>query len=185
MTLNLLLKETESKMIKAIENLKTELASVRTGRASLALLDGIKVEAYGGKLPIKQVAALSIPEPRVIVIQPFDVSVLPAIERAILKSNLGITPANDGKVIRLTLPPLTEENRIELTKTARRLAEESRIVIRAVRRDAIETIRKMKKEGTISEDECKREEKRVQELHDKYIEEINELLAKKEKEILS
>lgn len=179
-----LLKETEEKMLKAVENARYEFSKIRTGRASTAILDPIHVEAYGSSMTIKQVANISIPEPRTIVIQPWDASLLGAIEKAILKSDLGITPNNDGKVIRITMPQLTEERRHDLVKVVRKLAEEGRIAIRSIRRHTVETLKKMEKEGKVPEDEGKHNEKKVQDLHDKYIKLIDEALQKKEAEIM-
>lgn len=173
----------EELMKKTLEKLRTELASIRTGRATGALLDNIKVEAYGSLMPIKQVAAVSVPEPRTIEIKPWDASQLSAIEKAILKSELGVTPQNDGKLIRLSLPPLTQERRGELVKHAHKVAEEFRIAIRNERRDAMEKIRKLEKDKIISDDLRKRNEVEIQKLTDAYIKKIDELLAMKEKEI--
>lgn len=179
-----LLKETEDKMNKAIENARLEFSKIRTSRASLTLLDPIKVEAYGSVMAIKQLANLSIPEPRTIVIQPWDASLMSAIEKGILKSDLGITPNNDGKVIRITLPQLTEERRRDLVKIVRKLAEEGRIAVRAIRRHTVETLKQLEKDGKVPEDEGKHNEKKVQDIHDKYIKLIDESLQKKEAEIM-
>ena len=184
MEANRVLKETEEKMVKALENAKHEFSTVRTGRASLALLDTIRVDSYGNPMPLKQVASLSIPEPRTIQIQLWDMSLIGAIEKAILKSELGITPQNDGKIIRLHLPQLTEERRKELVKVVHKLAEESRIAIRNIRRHTVEEFKKLEKAGKIPEDEGKHNEKKAQELHDKYIVEIDKALKKKEEEIM-
>ena len=179
-----LLKETEDKMIKAVESAKYEFSKIRTGRASTALLDAIHVEAYGSSMTIKQVGIVSIPDPRTLAIQPWDASLLGAIEKAILKSDLGITPNNDGKIIRITLPQLTEERRHDLVKVVRKLAEEGRIAIRTIRRHTIETLKKLEKDGKVPEDEGKHNEKKVQDIHDKYIKLIDEALHKKEAEIM-
>ncbi|MCX7918300.1 MAG: ribosome recycling factor [bacterium] len=184
MPIDPLLKETEEKMLKAVENAKYEFSKIRTGRATTALLDPIHVEAYGGTMTIKQIANVSIPDPRTLAIQPWDVSLLGAIEKAILKSDLGITPNNDGKIIRIVLPQLTEERRHDLVKVVRKLAEEGRIAVRSIRRHTVETLKKLEKEGKLPEDEGKHNEKKVQELHDKYIKLIDEALAKKEAEIM-
>lgn len=170
-------------MKEKVENLKSDLASIRAGRASTALLDNIYVEYYGTKTPINQVASLSVPEPKMILIQPWDANVINAIEKAILKSDLNLTPNSDGKVIRLILPELTSERRQELVKLARNKAEETRIAIRNIRRESNDTLKKMEKDGDISEDEHRRYEDNVQELTDKYIEEVDNILAKKEKDI--
>lgn len=179
-----LLKETEDKMLKAVESAKYEFSKIRTGRASTALLDAIHVEAYGSSMTIKQVGNVSIPDPRTLAIQPWDGSLLGAIEKAILKSDLGITPNNDGKTIRITLPQLTEERRHDLVKVVRKLAEEGRIAIRTIRRHTVETLKKLEKDGKVPEDEGKHNEKKVQDLHDKYIKLIDESLHKKEAEIM-
>lgn len=177
-------RETEDKMEKPIELLKRELATVRTGRASVSLLDHIRVDCYGSLTPIQHVAGITIPESRLIVIQPWDKSVLEAIEKAILKSNLGLNPTNDGKFIRLVLPPLTEERRKELVKVVKKLGEECRIVIRNLRREAIEKLKKLKNEGKISEDDERGSESRIQKLTDKYIEMVDNILKIKEEEIM-
>jgi len=181
---NRVLKETEEKMIKALENTKHEFATIRTGRASLTILDTIKVEAYGNPMSLKQVASLTIPEPRTIQIQPWDTSLMTPIEKAILKSDLGITPQNDGKIIRLHIPQLTEERRKELVKVVHKLAEEGRISVRNIRRHTVEEFKKLEKDGKIPEDEGKHSEKKAQELHDKYMVEIDKALKKKEEEIM-
>lgn len=178
------LKETERRMVNVKEGFKNELGSLRTGRASLSLLDGITVDYYGTATPLSQVAALSVPEAATIVIAPWEPKMLAEIERAILKSNLGLTPNNDGKVIRLTIPALTEERRHELVKMARDFAEQARNAIRLVRRDANEAIKKMEKAKDISEDEMHRGLDEVQKLTDTYVGKINEILARKEEEIL-
>ncbi len=184
MEANRVLKETEEKMMKAVENAKHEFTTVRTGRALLTLLDNIKVEAYGNPMPIKQVASLSVPEPRTMQIQPWDTSLVSAIEKAILKSDLGITPQNDGKIIRLHMPQLTEERRKELVKVVHKLAEEGKVSIRNIRRHTVEEFKKLEKEGKIPEDDGKHNEKKAQELHDKYILEVDKAVKKKEEEIM-
>lgn len=177
-------RETEDKMEKPIEAFKKELATIRTGRASVSLLDHIRVDCYGSLTSIQQVAGITVPESRLIVIQPWDKSILEAIEKAILKSNLGLNPTNDGKFIRLVLPPLTEERRKELVKVVKKLGEECRIVIRNLRREAIERFKKLKTEGKISEDDERGSESRIQKLTDKYIEMVDDLLKIKEEEIM-
>jgi len=179
-----LLKETEEKMLKAVENAKHEFSKIRTGRASTALLDPVHVEAYGSSMTLKQVANVSVPDPRTLAIQPWDTSLVGAIEKAILKSDLGITPNNDGKIIRIVLPQLTEERRHDLVKIVRKLAEEGKIAIRSIRRHTVETLKKLEKDGTVPEDEGKQNEKKVQDLHDKYIKLVDEALQKKEAEIM-
>lgn len=181
---NRVLKEAEEKMTKAVDNTKHEFTTVRTGRASLTLLDSVKVEAYGSTVPIKQVASLSVPEPRTMQIQPWDVSLVSAIEKAILKSDLGITPQNDGKIIRLHVPQLTEDRRKELVKVVHKLAEEGKVSIRNIRRHTVEEFKKLEKDGKIPEDEGKHNEKKAQELHDKFIAEIDKVVKKKEEEIM-
>jgi ribosome recycling factor len=176
--------QAERDMKKAAEAVAREFGGVRTGRASLALLEGIQVESYGALAPLHQVANLAVPDRRVITIQPWDPRVLPAIERAILKSDLGITPANDGKLVRLTLPPLTEERRKELGKVVRRMAEEGRVVIRNLRREANDRLKALEKEKQISEDDLKRATQQVQDLTNRTIKDVDDALAKKEKEIL-
>lgn len=174
----------ESAMKKGVEATVREFAGVRTGRASAALLQGITVECYGTSTPLQQVASVAVPETRLITIQPWDQSIVPAIEKAILKSDLGITPSSDGRTIRIGIPPLTEERRKELVRVVRRMAEEGRITIRNVRRDANERLKALEKQKQISEDELKKSAESVQKLTDKYIKEIDAALTIKEKEIL-
>jgi len=167
-----------------VESFRRELASVRTGRASVGLLEGITVEYYGAPTPLKQVAALSVPESRLIVIQPWEPRLIADIERAIMKSDLGLTPTNDGKVIRVPVPPLTEERRKELVRLVRKKAEEARVAVRNIRRDVNETLKRMEKQEHISQDETKRALEEVQKLTDEYIKKIDEILQRKEKEIM-
>jgi len=178
------LKVTEEKMKKSIAVLKQELSHLRAGRANPAILEKIKVDYYGVPTPINQIASISVPEARVIVIQPWDSKNLKDIEKAIQKSDIGINPNNDGKVIRLVFPVLTEERRKELTKTVKKIGEDTKIAIRAIRRDALEEYRTQKKNGEITEDDLKSAEKDIQTLTDKYIEEIDKIIEAKEKEIL-
>jgi ribosome recycling factor len=168
----------------ALEALKKELASIRTGRASLALLDGISVNYYGVLTPLQQLASLSIPESRQIAIQPWEQKIIPDIEKAIMKSDLGLTPMNDGKLIRLHIPPLTEERRKQLTKIVKKKAEETKIAIRNIRRDVNEEIKKLEKENHLSEDDVKRSQDELQKLTDSQIERVDEILRHKEKEIM-
>ena len=182
--MNEVLKETESRMVEAVDVLKNELSRLRTGRASLALLDGINVDYYGSQTPLNQVASLSVPDPTSIVIAPWEPKVLADVERAILKSNLGLTPTNDGKVVRLSIPALTEERRRELVKVAHVDGEKSRNAIRQIRRDGNDQIKKMEKSKEISEDQMHDGQDRIQELTDTYVGKINEILEKKEKEIM-
>jgi len=177
-------RKTNERMSKTIEALKKDFASIRTGRASLALLDGIMVNYYNTPTPLQQVASLSIPESRLIAIQPWDPKVIPDIEKAILKSDLGLTPINDGKMIRINIPSLTEERRKQLVKTVRKKAEEAKIAIRNIRRDIIEEIKKLEKEKHISEDVVKKSQDETQKITDSFIAKIDEVLANKEKEIM-
>ncbi|MDD3058955.1 MAG: ribosome recycling factor [Sphaerochaeta sp.] len=174
----------ESKMQKSLESLSKDFASLRTGRASASLLDKIRVDYYGAETPINQVATVSVPEARMIVIQPWDKSVLSAIEKAILKSDLGLPPNNDGKLIRLNFPPLNEERRKQLVKGAKANAEQSRVAMRNIRREAMDELKKMQKNGDISEDELKDAETRIQKMTDSYITQVNSLSDEKEKEIM-
>jgi ribosome recycling factor len=174
-------KETEEKMAKSCELLKKEFIKLRTGRASPGIVENIQVNAYNSILPLSQVASCMVPEPRLLMIKPWDRSLLPEIEKAILRSDLGLTPMNDGTVIRLNIPSLTEERRKNLVKLARRMAEESKIAIRNVRRSAKEEI---KKDEKISEDDEKRADEKIQKLTDKYIEKIDKICGNKEKEIM-
>ncbi|MCD6351102.1 MAG: ribosome recycling factor [Armatimonadetes bacterium] len=183
-TVEQVIEEAERKMKLSVEAVEREMAGVRTGRASPALLESVRVEYYGSQLPINQVATVSVPEPRLIVVAPWDANALPAIERAILTSDLGLTPQNDGKVIRLQVPPLTEERRKELVRLVGRMAEDGRVAIRNLRRDANEKLEKMEKAGTISEDERDQGKKRVQELTDKYVEQVDAVLERKTEEIM-
>ncbi|NPV52265.1 MAG: ribosome recycling factor [Firmicutes bacterium] len=178
------LKRTEDRMKGVIEAIKKEFSAIRTGRANPALLDRITVECYGSTLPINQVATISAPEPRLLMVQPWDKSVLSQIEKALLKSNLGLTPVNDGSVIRLALPQLTEERRRELVRLAKKQAEDMRVAVRNLRREANDQLKAIEKNGEISEDELKRSQDEVQKLTDKYISEIDAFLSAKEKEIM-
>ncbi|MGB9823998.1 MAG: ribosome recycling factor [Candidatus Hydrothermia bacterium] len=177
-------KEVEDKMKKTVENFQKEVARLRTGRATPYLLDGIKVDYYGSQVPINQIATIQIPEPSMILIQPWDKSAIGEIERAIKKAGLGLNPQSDGNVLRIPIPPLSEERRQELIKLVRKYAEDARVAIRNVRRDGVEQVKKMEKNKEISEDDSKKAEKHLQELHDKYIDEINKITKNKEKEIL-
>ncbi|MEM5948183.1 ribosome recycling factor [Spirochaetia bacterium 38H-sp] len=179
-----IIQDAESRMKKSVANLKEELATVRTGRATPALFDRITVEYYGQQSPLNQVASISAPEPRLIVIQPWDKSVLGEIEKAIQNSDLSLNPVNDGKVLRINIPPLTEERRKEYIKMAKNTAEQAKVAVRNIRRDANESLKKAEKNGDISEDEFKKGEEKIQKLTDKYVEEISKLLEAKEKEIM-
>ncbi|MGE5583002.1 MAG: ribosome recycling factor [Bacillota bacterium] len=178
------LKDTENHMKGAIEATKKEFAAVRTGRANPSILDRVVVEYYGTPTPLNQVASVSTPDARMLVIQPWDKSVLGAVEKAIQKADLGMNPVNDGNVIRLPVPQLTEERRKELVKIVKKEAEEKRVVIRNLRRDANDKIKALEKEARISEDESKKGLDDVQKLTDKYIAEIDRILEQKEKEIM-
>ncbi|ADN02249.1 ribosome recycling factor [Spirochaeta thermophila] len=176
--------DAETRMKKSVHALKDQLATIRTGRATPALFEKITVNYYGQQTPLNQVASISAPEPRLVVIQPWDKSVLQEIEKAIQSSDLSLNPVNDGKVLRINIPPLTEERRKEYIKLAKNVAEQSRVAIRNIRRDANEALKKAEKEGQLSEDERKRGEEEIQKLTQKYIDEINNLLEAKEKEIM-
>lgn len=175
----------EAKMDKTIEALERELSSIRTGRASTSLLDRITVDYYGTPTPVKQVANVAAPEPRMITIAPWEPKMLGEIEKAILKSDLGLNPNNDGKIIRLEIPQLTEERRKELSKKVSKIAEDSKVVIRNIRRDANETIKKMEKKKEVTEDDSKEGQENIQKLTDKKIKVIDEIKAKKEKEVMA
>lgn len=171
-------------MEKSVESLRKEFQKIRTGRATTALLDDIRVDYYGNPSPLNQVATLSVPEPRTITIQPWEAKTIPMIEKAIMKADLGLTPANDGKVIRLVLPPLTEERRKDIVKGLKKLAEETKIAIRNIRRDGIDDLKKLEKGKEISEDDLKRAEKEVQDVTNSFIAKIDEVVAHKEKEVM-
>ena len=175
----------KERMEKSIGAYQEKLSEIRAGRANPAILNKIKVEYYGTPTPINQVAGVSVPEARLIVIQPWDVSVLKDIEKAILASDIGLNPNNDGKVIRLAFPELTEERRKELAKEIRKIAEEAKVAIRAIRRDGIDEAKAKQKSSEITEDELKSAETEIQKITDKYIDEIDKILADKEKEIMS
>jgi ribosome recycling factor len=172
-------------MKKAVEHLSHDLATIRTGRASAALLDGIRVEYYGVPTPVKQVATVSVPDAKTILIQPFQPNVLHAIEKAIMASDLGLTPNSDGHAIRLPIPALTEDRRKDLIKVVKKLGEDTRIAVRNIRRDAIEKIKASEKSGKITEDDLHRGEKEAQDITDEYIKEIDAVLIAKEKEIMT
>ncbi len=180
-----ILSEAKQKMNKTIEALKREYARLRTGRASQSLLEGIRVECYGTKSPINQVATISVPESRLITIQPWDPNIIGDIEKAILKSELGLTPINDGKIIRINIPPLTEERRKELVKAVKKMAEEKKVSIRNIRREANELLKDLKKDKEISEDEMYRYQDKVQDLTDEFVGIIDKLAKEKENEIMS
>ena len=179
------IKDLETRMQAAADLLMREFSGVRTGRANTALLDNVRVEAYGALQPIGQMASLSVPDPKTLVIQPWDASQIPAIEKAILKSDLGLTPTGDGKVIRLILPSLTEERRKQLAKTVGKLAEDARVAIRNVRRDANDRLKALAKDKQVSQDEERRGHDVIQKTTDKFIAKADELAKKKEQEILA
>jgi ribosome recycling factor len=179
-----LLKEMEEHMHKSLEATRRELTTIRTGRANPSLLDRIEVEYFGSRLPINQVANISVPEPRMIVVSPWDKKALPALEKAILKSDLGMTPNSDGSVIRLVIPQLTEERRREMTKVVGRKIEEGKVSVRNIRRESIEDLRSLKKEGEIAEDEEKRTEEQVQKVTDRFIYELDVAHRAKEAELM-
>lgn len=178
-----MMEQLQLEMDEGLDSTRRELAQIRTGRASLALVDGINVECYGGRSPLKQVASLAVPEARLIVIQPWDRSIVAEIEKAILKSDLGINPSNDGKVIRLQIPPLTEERRHELAKHVKKLGEEGKVRLRNFRRKANDEIKQGEKDGDIPEDEGKRTIERIQEMTDDFIQKIDAVIEEKTKEI--
>jgi ribosome recycling factor len=179
------MKDIETKMTGALEALGRELATVRTGRASAGLLDGIRVDYYGTPTPVNQMASISVPDARTIVIQPWEASQLKAIEKAIMVSDLGLTPVNDGKIVRLAMPSPTEERRKQLAKTVHKIAEESRVVVRNLRREANDRLKAMAKDKKVSEDEERRSHDQIQKTTDRFIAKVDELLKKKEQEILS
>ena len=176
-------KEFENKMKKTCEALETQLATIRAGRANASVLDQIQVDYYGSPTPIQQVASVATPDPRTLLIQPWDASVLKGIERAILSSDLGINPQNDGRMLRLVFPPLTEERRKELAKQTKKYGEECKIAIRNIRRDAIEKFKKQQKASELTEDDYKIAEKDIQKLTDDFIKEIDKISEKKEKQL--
>lgn len=182
--MNDVLLEMNDKMEKSLEAYRRELSTVRTGRASLALVEGIRVDSYGTKMPLNQVATMTIPESRLIVIQPWDPQVLGAIEKAILAANIGLTPANDGKVIHISIPQLTEERRKDLVKQVKKISEEYRVAIRNCRRDAIDALKKQKKDKAISEDDLFKYQEEAQKETDAFVKKIDEILAEKEKEVM-
>ena len=176
--------DNESRMEKTVNSLKEEYNSIRTGRASASIFDKVRVDYYGTPTPLNQVGSISVPEARTIVISPFDKSLISAIEKAIQKAELGLNPSNDGKVIRIAIPPLTQERRKELVKQAKSVAENYRTTIRNIRRDGNDALKKQQKAGELTEDQLKQETDKLQKLTDKYIEEINTVYAAKEKEIM-
>jgi len=178
------LENTSEKMEKSVEALRLDLTKIRTGRASLSLLDGITVDAYGSTMPINQLATLTIPESRLIVIQPWDPQILGGIEKAILKSDLGLTPVNDGKLIRISIPQLTEERRKEMVKRVKKIAEEYRVAIRNLRRESNDVLKKQKENKEISEDEMFKLQDEVQKMTDTFVKNIDNIAVGKEKEVM-
>ena len=178
------LRDAEHKMKQAVSFARDELASIRTGRANPKLLDRVSVEYYGTRVPLNQLASFSVPEPRLLVIQPFDRSAISSMEKAIMSSDLGLNPSNDGNVIRLTFPPLTEERRRDLTRLARERGEEGRVSVRNIRRHAKESLERLGRDHEVSEDDVKRAEKELQRLTDHHVSEIDALLQHKEKELM-
>ena len=174
----------EEKMRKSIDSVAADFAAVRAGRANAAVLDRISVDYYGTPTPIQQIASIGSPDPRQLLIQPWDASAVKLIEKAILNSDLGINPQNDGKAIRLTFPQLTEERRKELVKQIRKYAEGGKVAIRNIRRDAVDYVKKAQKKGELTEDDQKKAEKDIQDLTDKHVKKIDEMCAKKEKELM-
>lgn len=177
-------KEIEEKMKSSLDVLKRDLNTIRTGRASLSLLDGIVIDYYGTSTPLNQLATLSVPESRLITIQPWDNSVMGEVEKAILKSDLGLTPVNDGKTIRISIPPLTEERRKELVKIVKKYSEECKIAVRNVRREGNESLKNLEKNKSITEDDLFKSQSKIQEMTDDYIKKVDEITEKKEKEVL-
>jgi ribosome recycling factor len=177
------LAECERRMARTVEVLQQDFAGIRTGRATPQLLDKVQVDAWGSAQPVQSVASIAIPEPRLVVIQPWDKSLIPAIEKAIQKSDLGLTPNNDGSVIRLALPPLTEQRRTDLAKQVRKRAEEAKVAVRNVRRDADSELKKLEKDGKLSQDDLRRSTERVQKLTDQAVKQVDEAADRKEKEV--
>lgn len=178
-----LLKDSKDKMAKAIESTKNRFGSIRAGRANVSMLDGIKVDMYGSETPLNQIGTVSAPEARMLMIDPWDKSIIPSIEKAIMQSNIGLTPSNDGRVIRLRIPELTADRRKEYVKLAKTEAENGKVAVRNIRKDANNHLRTLEKDGEISEDDLKRMETEIQKATDATIKTIDELLALKEKEI--
>ncbi len=176
--------ETRENMSKSVDDLKREFNKVRTGRASLSIMDGIRINYYGTPTPLNQMATLAVAESRLITIQPWDVSAIKEIEKAILKSDLGLTPSSDGKIVRIAIPPLTEERRKELAKVTNKMSEEHKVAVRNIRREANEMLKELKKEGDISEDEAFKAQDRIQKITDDHIKLVEQITREKEKEIL-
>ncbi|ACN14819.1 Frr [Desulforapulum autotrophicum HRM2] len=182
--INELYKETRDRMVKSVKTLEKEMTRVRTGRASMTMLDGVKVDYYGTLTPLNQMASIAIPESRMITVQPWDISAIKEVEKGILKANIGLTPSSDGKIIRITIPPLTEDRRREIAKTVHNTCEEFKVAVRNIRRDSNDTLKSLQKDGDISEDENFKAQKEVQDITDEFIKQIEAVFAAKEKEIL-
>lgn len=181
---NDVISRSRSGMDKSIDALKKELARIRTGRASTNLLDDVRIDYYGTPTPLNQVGTLTVPEPRLITIQPWERNLIPEIEKAILKSDLGLNPSSDGQLVRIAIPPLTEDRRKEMVKLTKRIGEDAKIAVRNVRREANENLKKLEKDKEISEDELKRGEKEIQDLTDGFVKKIDEIVSIKEKEVM-
>ena len=182
--MNTVIKNTEEKMKKSVSHFEKELAEIRAGRANAAVLDKVRVDYYGSPMPVNQLASISAVEARTLVIQPYDVSALKGIEKAIQKSDIGINPQNDGKVIRMIFPPLTEERRKEIVKEVAMMNEEAKIALRSIRREGMEKLKALKKKSEITEDDLKNGEKKIQDITDKYIKNIDKITEKKQKQIM-
>ncbi len=176
--------DTRESMEKAVASLQKELQRIRTGRASLSILDGIRVDYYGTQTPLNQMATLAVPESRLITIQPWDISVIKDIEKALLKSDLGLTPSNDGKIIRINIPPLTEERRKELVKSVHKICEDYKVSVRNTRRDANDLVKSLKKDGEVSEDDAYKAQDEIQKITDTFVAKVDGCYKEKEKEIL-
>lgn len=180
-----IINQCEEKMLKTIEALKKDFATIRTGKANPSVLNGVTVEYYGSPMPINQIASVSAPEPQMIVIKPYDKSIIKAIEKAVLTADLGFNPQNDGDIIRIPVPSLTEQVRKELVKKSKKIAEDNKVAVRNIRRDAMDQLKKLEKDSLISEDELKRYSDSVQKLTDKYIETVDKVASEKEKDIMA
>lgn len=180
-----IINQCEERMLKTIEALKKDFATIRTGKANPSVLNGVTVEYYGSPMPINQIASVSAPEPQMIVIKPYDKSIIKAIEKAVLTADLGFNPQNDGDLIRIPVPSLTEQVRKELVKKSKKIAEDNKVAVRNIRRDAMDQLKKLEKDSLISEDELKRHSDSVQKLTDKYIETVDKVASEKEKDIMS
>ncbi len=176
--------DTKERMDKSVQALEKDMGRVRTGRASLSILDPVKVDYYGTLTPLNQMASIAVPESRLITVQPWDISAIKEVEKGILKANLGLTPASDGKIIRISIPPLTEERRKEIAKKAHQTCEDFKVALRNIRRDSNDELKSLQKDGDISEDDNFKAQKQVQEITDEYIRKIDKIFAAKEKEIL-